>query len=472
MVLRLSDQSRYAAAATFLAVIWAYRKRQRAKASEESDASSVLDSSASSTSSAIPPFRRLETDEVQQLRAQPVRRIPLHPRIHGSLTCEVAVLGSGSGGGMPSLSSLLSSDANGCSTCASADVRNKRTPQSVLVRVAGPGSDESFVALVDCTQAVKRQMCIARSLLSPGFQLDAVLVTAGCVEKFLGMNDLREVQQASKKDFRSGTGESLTVYGARSTVETVKTALPFLFAVQEKTKTLIAGLAAREVSEELGEYVPMSSPSVTVRAIPGEDEQLGFVFGRDTGCVVVLPGPHISSEAREWLAERDVRLLLIGSAADRAELIACAQLVKAVKPCHAVVSGLSDHSPDHAAAEDMLQAEVGELSVSVAYDGMMLEAGIEVEHLSQSALRESLEKDGSCVSSGSTTAGSGSSGGDTFADEDRSTGLSPTHGPAEATHVPAEDCAENGRRAGAEGRGPPVALTPALTPVTLTALAQ
>ena len=41
---------------------------------------------------------------------------------------------------------------------------------------------------------------------------------------------------------------------------------------------------------------------------------------------------------------------------------------------------------------------------------MMLEAGIEVEHLSQSALRESLEKDGSCVSSGSTTAGSGSSG--------------------------------------------------------------
>ena len=36
-------------------VIWAYRKRQRAKASEESDASSVLDSSASSTSSAIPP---------------------------------------------------------------------------------------------------------------------------------------------------------------------------------------------------------------------------------------------------------------------------------------------------------------------------------------------------------------------------------------------------------------------------------
>ena len=31
-----------------------------------------------------------------------------------------------------------------------------------------------------------------------------------------------------------------------------------------------------------------------------------------------------------------------------------------------VVVTAGDHSPDHAAAEDMLQAEVGELSVSVA----------------------------------------------------------------------------------------------------------
>jgi len=223
------------------------------------------------------------------------------------------------------------------------------------------------------------------------------------------------VQHASQKDFRTGSGECLAVYGSRATMEMVKIAMPFLFNVKEKTKTLVAGLAAREVSDKLGERVPLSSDvSVTVRTLPGRAAQFGCVFGRDAGCVVILPDPDVSPEAREWLSERDVQLLLIGNAADRAELSECAQLVKAVKPRRAVVSGLGG-GLDHAAAEDLLTKEVGGLSaVSVAFDGMMLETRIDDDELWKPSSGEC-----SCLSSGSTATGSASSGGETIADEDR-----------------------------------------------------
>lgn len=449
MVLRFNDQLRYAAAAALLAVAWGYRKLQRGRSSEDS----------APDPEAIPPFRKLAAKEARQLRAPAVKRIP---GWNGSdfLNCEVAVLGSASGGGMPSLASLLSSE-QGCTARAGSDERNTRTPQALMVRVCGPESAESFVALVDCSQATKRQICMARSMLGQ-FQLGAVLMTGGQVDKYIGLNDLREVQHASKKDFRSGSGELLGIYASCSTIETVKTALPFLFNVKQQTKTLVAGLDAWGLSDKLGERLPMSPDvPVTVRAIPCKDGQLGFVFGRDSGCVVIVPEPEISSEAREWLSARDVQLLVIGTVADRAALSACAQLVKAVKPWHAVATGLSD-GLDHVTAEDLLRAEVGALSVSVAYDGMMLETRIEDEDLSKPCLGEC-----SCLSSGSTAPGSASSGSETITDEDRCISLSPTHGPVEAgVRTPGDGAGDaEGPESSAEG-------PPALTPVALSALAQ
>jgi phosphoribosyl 1,2-cyclic phosphodiesterase len=313
-----------------------------------------------------------------------------------------------------------------------------------MLRFSSPESDESFRVLVDCSQAVKRQMCITRSLFGQ-MRLDAVMLTSRHVDKFLGLNDLREVQHASQKDCRSGSGETLPIYASRSTIETVKTSLPYLFSAKSKTKTLVAGLVARGVSDDLGERVSMSPDvSVTVRTLPGKDEQLGFVFGRDEGCVVLLSDPNISSNARAWLSERDVKLLIIGDVANRVDLSTCAQLVKAVKPRHATITGLSC-ALDHAAAEDLLQTEVGQFSVSVAYDGMRLKAKIADDDLWQLSSGEC-----SCLSSGSTATGGASSGGDSMTDEDRYMGLSPTHGPAEAGAME---------------------TTPALTPVSLSELA-
>lgn len=445
MPVHFSDQLRYAAAAGLLAAAWGYRQSQRAQSSEDS----------ANDSKTIPPFRFLEAGDGRQLRArEDVKHIDCGEGSDG-LKCEVAVLGSGSGGGMPALSCLMKSGPT-CSVCSGSNARNVRTPESLMVRVSAPESDESFVALVDCSQAAKRQLCIARSLFGD-LQLDAVMVTGGQVDKYLGLNDLREVQHASRKDFRSGSGESLGVYACRSTIEMMRCALPFLFNVKTKTKTLVAGLAAQEVSEKLGERVPVSSDvSVTVRALPGTEGQVGFVFGRDAGCVVIVPDPHVSPEAREWLAERAVRLLLIGSVSDRAELAACAELVNAVKPRHAVVTGLSCFL-DHTAAAAALQADVGDLSVSVAYDGMLLETGIEDEDLSKPSLGEC-----SCLSSGSTATGSASTGSETLADDDRCSGFSPTHGPVEGGGL-AED---RGAGCRLEDQGP---IAP-LTPVALSAL--
>jgi hypothetical protein len=411
MVLQFSDQLRYAAAAGILAVAWGYRKRKGAQCSETSETDSI----------GIPPFRKLEAAEVRQLQQGSVHRIGAVSCSDG-LTCEVAVLGTASGGGTASLECLLNPERR-CPVCTGSDKRNKRTPQSVMVRFSCPESDESFGVLVDCSQATKRQLCMARSLFGE-LRLDAVLLTSGQVDKYIGLNDLREVQQANKKDFRSGSGEVLPIYASCSAVATVKSTMPFLFSTTKKTKTLVAGLDARGVSERLGERVSTSS-AVTIRTLPCKDEKLGFVFGRDEGCVVVLPDPNISPEAREWLAQRDVHLLLVGNAADRAELSACAQLVKAVKPRHAVITGLGC-GLDHLTAEEMLQNEVGELSVSVAHDGMMLETKIADEDLTVDSLGEC-----SCLSSGSTTTGGGSSGGESITDEDRCIGFSPTHGPSE-----------------------------------------
>merc|ERR1719171_789427 len=438
MTSQFSDQLRYAAAAgALVAVAWGYRKRKEADSSENS----------ASHSTGIPSFRSLEAEDVRQLREGSVHRID-DGNCSDGLICEVAVLGSACGGGMPSLSCLLNSEHR-CPVCAGADKRNQRTPQSVMLRISSPESDESFAVLLDCSQAVKRQMCITWSLFGQ-IRLDAVMLTAGHVDKFLGLNDLREVQHASQKDSRSGSGETLPIYASGSTLETVKSSMPYLFSEKKKTKTLVAGLAARSVSEELGERVSMSPDvSVTVRSLPGTDEQLGFVFGRDEGCVVVLPDPNISPNAREWLSERDVNLLIIGNVANRDDLSTCAQLVKAVKPRHATITGLSC-ALDHAAAEDLLQTEVGEFSVSVAYDGMKLEARIADDDLWRTCSGEC-----SCLSNGSTATGGASSGGDSMTDEDRYIGLSPTHGPAEAA---AMDCTRE--------------TTAALPPVSISELAE
>lgn len=417
MASQFSDQLRYVVGAgALLAAAWGYSKRKEAVPSENS----------ASDSTCIPPFRSLEADDVQQLREGSVHLINDDHvgNCSDGLTCEVVVLGSACGGGMPSLSCLLNSEHR-CPVCASSDKRNQRTPHSVMLRFSSPESDESFGVLVDCTQALKRQMCMARSLFGK-LRLDAVMLTAGHVDKFIGLNDLREVQHASRKDSRNGSGETLSIYASCSTIETVKSSMPYLFNAKKKSKTLVAGLAAEGVSDEIGGRVPMSADvPVTLRTLPGKDEQLGFVFGRDEGCVVVLADPNISSDARKWLSERDVKLLLIGNIADRVDLSTCAQLVKAVKPRHATINGLSC-ALDHAVAENLLQTEVGEFSVSVAYDGMRLEAKIADDDIWHAASGEC-----SCLSSGSTATGGASSGGDSMTDEDRYIGLSPSHGPTE-----------------------------------------
>jgi hypothetical protein len=394
----------------------------------------------------IPPFRKLDADCVRQVREGSVHLIE-DGNCSDGLTCEVAVLGSASGGGTPNLACLL--HEGGCPACASADARDKRTPHSVMLRFSSPESNESFGVLVDCSQAAKRQLCMARSVFGQ-LSIDAVLVTSGCVDKYLGLNDLREVQHATKKDFRSGSGETLPIYASCAAIAMVKRTMPFLFSAKPKTKTLVAGLDARALSQELGERVSISS-AVPVRTIPGiSSEQLGFVFGRDEGCVVLLPDPNISLDAREWLTARDVKLLLIGGAADRVALATCAQLVKAVKPRHAVITGLSC-GLDHAAAEDVLRTEVGELSVSVAYDGMKLATKIADDDLADPCSVGEC----SCLSSGSTATGGASSGGESMTDEDRCMSFSPTHGPSETG---AMDCTKE--------------ATAALTPVSLSALAQ
>jgi len=88
--------------------------------------------------------------------------------------------------------------------------------------------------------------------------------------------------------------------------------------------------------------------------------------------------------------------------------------------------------------------------VSVAYDGMKLEAKIADDDLWRTCSGEC-----SCLSNGSTATGGASSGGDSMTDEDRYIGLSPTHGPAEAA---AMDCTRE--------------TTAALPPVSISELAE
>jgi hypothetical protein len=344
---------------------------------------------------AIPPYRQLERNGRE--------RLPETEASEDFAVCRVLVVGSGDACGTPKLACLLQADGT-CKVCADAkklgsSSRNARLPPSLLIEIKGVDKESPLVLLVDCGQALKRQILMGYQRLGTK-HVDGVLLTTGDGHKYVGVNDLREVQHANGNDSRRGDGRSIRVFGSASALEAVEGGFPFLFRkkdeVQGESKTLVAGLAACEVPAT-GGYLDFQHP-VPVRSLVAEDE-VGYVIGSDDACVAVLPSAAMcaaGSVGRATLSDWHVEMLVIGGVAGDAELSAALDLVRAVSPGRAVLTGLGCgllHSDAVARV-----GKAGLRNVDIAYDEMCAESFV--------ALRSS-----TCgySTSSSTTPGVGSS---------------------------------------------------------------
>jgi hypothetical protein len=344
----------------------------------------------------IPPFRRLEKDDTRA-------KLPPLEVSEDFAICRVLVLGSGDAGGTPKLPCLLDAGKR-CKVCADAEKygsasRNMRMPPSLLLQIQVAGSESPLVLLVDCGQALKRQILLAYARLGTS-HVDGVLLTQGADHKYVGLNDLREVQHANRTDCRGGDGRSIPVCASASALDAAKSALPFLFQQKEpgQMKTLVAGLSAWSVPET-GGHLDFQH-SVPVRAL-ADGAETGYVIGSDDGCVAILPSCRIASEGGALACLRDwrVELLVIGDVAGEGELTDALDLVRAVLPCRALLTGFGCGIL-YSNAVARVGAEPGLPPVEIAYDEMCAEACV--------ALRSTC---GHSTSSASTTPGFGSSDG-------------------------------------------------------------
>lgn len=370
---------RYAAVGAALAVAWCYQRARK----------STSDRSAEP----IPSFRRLEIDEARE-------KLPEPEPTEDFAVCRVLVLGSGAAGGSPKLPCLLRADRR-CKVCADAEKfgaasRNTRMPPSLMVEIRESEKRAPFVLLVDCGQAMKRQMLIAHQRLGTK-HIDGVLLTQGIDHKYVGFNDLREVQHANGNDSRNGDGRSILICASAPTLKVVEGAFPFLFQQKEpgKTKTLVAGLTAWPVPES-GGYLDFQC-SVPVRGLAAGG-QTGYVLGSDEGCVAVLPNTRPESAALGCLRDWRVELVVIGDVAGEAELSAALDLVRTIEPARALLTGLGCGML-YSDAVARVEAEDGLPLVEIAYDEMCAVASV--------GLRNSTC--GRSTSSASTTPGFGSS---------------------------------------------------------------
>lgn len=300
-------------------------------------------------------------------------------------------LGSGSSAGTPLLRCLLGSESK-CAVCADAisgvSTKNARTPPCLLMVVKSTdGIDKNI--LMDCGPAFKNQFMTAHQAIGVK-TVDAVLLTHSHCDAMLGLNDLREVQNAKLEESGQwSTPTTIPVFGMKETLDEVRSIFPFLFQ-SGPSRTLVGKLDAHVVQAVCG-TVPkeFSVPGIELpfEAIPvwhGENYTcLGFGFGRKDKRLVYI------SDVSE-IPETTMNHLARGGAGTIAVLVLDAMtydntrpthqsvkdalsIVRALKPRRTYLVGMSCRL-DHATTNDAISKEPDlPCPVELAYDGLIFD---------------------------------------------------------------------------------------------------
>lgn len=188
------------------------------------------------------------------------------------LGLNVTILGSGTSHGVP----MIACD---CAVCLSADLRDKRTRPSIVIRY------DATSLLVDTSPELRLQ-CLANDIR----RADAVLYTHHHIDHVAGLDDLRR--------FNWVQDQALPCYGQAQTLERLRTMFTYVFEHDSDYPSAKPRLTLHEITG------PFEIGGRTITPIPllhGNLPVLGFRVGRFAYCTDVSRIPESSWPLLEGL---------------------------------------------------------------------------------------------------------------------------------------------------------------------------
>ncbi|HET7258983.1 MAG TPA: bifunctional riboflavin kinase/FAD synthetase [Candidatus Acidoferrum sp.] len=258
---------------------------------------------------------------------------------------KITVLGSGTSMGVPTLGCH-------CRVCSSPDPRDNRLRPSLLLSRSGQN------VVIDTTPDFRQQA------LRAGIErLDAVLLTHGHADHVMGFDDIRPYNIRQRA--------ALPVYSNAETFQILRRAFAYIFDGKPKLSS-IPSVTLHEV------HSPFELLGLTLTPVPlkhGDMDVLGFRFGR---AAYLTDFSSIPNSSLALLSGLDV--LILDALRDvphpmHQTVEQALALIQQLKPRTAWFTHIA-HDLPHAETNERLR-KLGHSKVQLAYDGLVLEVGVE-----------------------------------------------------------------------------------------------
>jgi phosphoribosyl 1,2-cyclic phosphate phosphodiesterase len=258
---------------------------------------------------------------------------------------KVAVLGSGTSMGVPSL-------ACHCRVCTSKDPHDNRLRPSLLLSRNGEN------AVIDTTPDFRQQALRVRL-----DRLDAILLTHGHADHILGFDDIRPFNIRQKS--------SLPVYSNEETFRVIRRAFAYIFD-DAPTQSTVPSVDLHVVN---GPFELMGVRIIPVPLLHGDLEVLGFRFGRAAYLTDFSSLPQSSAALLEDLDDLVLDALRDIPHPMHQTVEQALALIEKLKPRRAWFTHIA-HDLPHAETNDRLR-RLGLRHVQLAYDGLQFDVRVD-----------------------------------------------------------------------------------------------